>query len=307
MNDINVPNLAINATEPRQHWLDAMVAAMPGLPPALRKAAVWLLENSTEIAFHSTRKLAVRADVHPNTLIRLARVLGAQSFEDIKADFISSARADQAGFPDRARRLQDLSADGQMGRLFEQLRLSAAQNIEESFDQLDASALEKAADVILQARRVLVLGVGINHTLARNFVYLAEMAGQDMQAVPRDGSMALDDVMRADSGDVLLAMTFKPYRVEVVEAVELARQRGVQIIAISDSPASPIFTQATCCFSVGTDSPQFFPSTFATIALLEALMAFVIAKAGPNVVTNIELNDQHRQQLGLYVEKRDER
>ena len=51
-----------------------------------------------------------------------------------------------------------------------------------------------------------------------------------------------------------------------------------------------------------TQSPQFFTSTFGTLALMETLMAFVVAEAGDEVVANIRDFHQRRLELGLYME-----
>ena len=76
-----------------------------------------------------------------------------------------------------------------------------------------------AGERIVTARTTYVLGVGISYALAHNFAYLARMALDTVVAVPRDGSLPIDDVARAGPEDTLLAMTFKPYRSEVVDAV----------------------------------------------------------------------------------------
>ena len=111
---------------------------------------------------------------------------------------------------------------------------------------------------------------------------------------------SLASIARAGPGDVLLAITFKPYRSEVVEAVEVAREQGVTIIGISDSPASPIIAGSEHGFVVQTDTPQFFTSVFATGAMLETLMAFVIADASEDVIANIGRFHERRHALGIY-------
>ena len=113
------------------------------------------------------------------------------------------------------------------------------------------------------------------------------MALDNIVALPRDGSEPVDGLLRAGPGDCLIAMTFKPYRREVVEAVAAAREQGVAIIAISDSPAAPHFAGARHTFLVPVDTPQFFTSTVALSAFLETLMAFVIAGAPAKAVKDI--------------------
>ncbi|MEO1116135.1 MAG: SIS domain-containing protein, partial [Pseudomonadota bacterium] len=112
-----------------------------------------------------------------------------------------------------------------------------------------------------------------------------------------------DDLARADERDVLLAMTCKPYRTDVIAAVETAREQGLTIVAISDSPASPIIVGSDHAFVVDAETPQFFPSSVSTIALLETLLAFVIADAPEDVISSIERFHTRRHKMGLYQEE----
>ena len=149
-----------------------------------------------------------------------------------------------------------------------------------------------------------MLGVGVNNANARNFTYLASTGMEQFHAIPRPGSTAVDDLARADRRDVLIAMTSKPYRTEVVEAVRIAREQSVTVIGISDSPASPIVVGSQHAFVVAVDTPQFFPSSVSVIALLETLLSFVIASASEEVVERVDKFHERRKQLGMYWDEK---
>ena len=270
------------------------------LPAELRKVASYILENPNTISVESARGLARAAEVKPNTVVRFARELGFDGHDQLRRVFQDEVRQGPTIFQDRARGLQERTAANGRDALFAEMATSAMANIENSFASTNTDAMQAAARAICSARSCYILGVGINHTIASNFAYLADMAIGNVIAVPRGGNLAIDDVARAGPNDVLIAMTFKPYRVEVIDAVEFARSRGVTIIGISDSPASPIVVGSEHNFVVHTDSPQFFTSTFSTLALLESLMGFVVAEAGDDVVSNIRQFIHRRQELGLY-------
>lgn len=297
MNNMNVPKSELPAP---QDVLRELAVQLEDLTPEMRKAAAYVLENPNDVGVSSIREIADAANVKPNTFVRMARTVGFEGYDDFREPFREEIRNGRTSFPDRARWLQSLSKGGKLGGLYADMAASAIANIEETFAGSDASALKAAADVIVKARHTYVLGVGLNHTLARNFAYLAQMAVDTIEAIPRHGSLAIDDLARAGAGDVLIAMTFKPYRSEVVDAVDIARGQGVTIIGISDSPASPVVVGSDHGFVVQTDTPQFFPSTVAALALLETLMAFVIADASPDVVANIEAFHERRHGLGIY-------
>jgi len=81
------------------------------------------------------------------------------------------------------------------------------------------------------------------------------------------------------------------------------RDQGLTVVALSDSPASPIIRAAQHGFVVAADTPQFFPSSVATIALLETLLSFVIAVASDEIVARVERFHKRRHQLGIYLEE----
>ncbi len=297
MNETNVPLATEEATV---KVLRQLSEGLADLTPETRKAATYILENPNDVGVSSIREIAEAAQVKPNSFVRMARSFGFDGYEKFRELFREEIRQGGPNFPDRARWLQSLSSGEELDKLYAGMVTSSIANIENTFTAIDAASIKAAADAIVAARHTYVLGVGINHSLARNFAYLADMAIDNVIAIPREGNLAIDDLAFSGPDDVLLAMTFKPYRTEVLEAVEIARQQKSVVIGISDSPASPIIADSEHSFVVHTDTLQFFPSIGAAAALLETLMAFVIADASPDVIANIQRFHERRKALGIY-------
>ena len=57
----------------------------------------------------------------------------------------------------------------------------------------------------------------------------------------------------------------------------------------------------------GTDSPQFYPSMVGIVALLETLIALVISKGDPAMLTRIAEIDRLRRTEGGYIDFRPRR
>ena len=303
MNGMTVSSPSTIADLAPETALAQLASVHADLPPQLKKAATWVLENAASISVSSVREIADAAEVKPNTLVRMARAAGFEGFEDFRKPFREEVRSGRETYSDRARWLQDLSKGGELDRLYGDMASASMNSVEALFSSTDAASIRAAAQDIITARATFVLGMGIANPLARNFAYLAGMAVDTVQAIPQDGALPVDALARASKDDVLIAMTFKPYRRDVVEAVEVAKAQGLRVIALSDSPASPIFVGAKHGFLVPVDTPQFFTSTVALSAFLETLMAFVIAEAGENVVASIDRFHQRRQELGIYLEQ----
>ena len=290
----------MNGTNVSIAILERLAQELPDLTPEARKAATYVLENPRDVGVSTVREIAQAANVKPNTVVRMALQVGFEGYEDFRAPFRDAIRRGAADFPDRARWLQDIRKSGDLGGLYADMLKDALRNIEETFAAISTDDLKAAAEAVWAARRVFTLGVGVNNSVARNFTYLASTGMTEFHAIPRPGSTPADDLAWADGRDVLIAMTSRPYRTEVVKAVEIAREQGMTIIALSDSPASPILRGADHGFVVSVDTPQFFPSSIGTIALLETLLSFVVAVASEEIVERVETFHKRRHQLGMY-------
>ncbi len=281
--------------------LTALASALDELPPQLERAASYVLDNPGAIAVTSMRSLADAAGVKPNTLVRMARAVGFDNYEDFRAPFRQYAAEGTLSFPDRARFLQAISQGASHGSLLADMAGAAMANLDALFASADADELKAAADLVDGARRANVLGVGTAKTLAENFAYVASMAVDHVAAIPVVG-LAIDSVARMDDRDVLIAMTFSPYRVEIVEAVKLATRRSVPVVAITDSHGSPLIPLATHAFVVPNDSPLPFSSNVAATALLETLLAFVVAESTIDVAVAIDDFHANRRSAGIYTD-----
>ena len=282
--------------------LDRLAKEWDALTPEAQKAARYMLENPSDIGVSTVREIAQAAHVKPNTIVRMARQVGFEGYEDFRTPFRDAIRQGATSFKDRARWLQDTRKSGDLGGLYADMVEGTLKNIENTFATLDADRLKAAAEAIWNCRQVFTLGVGVNNANARNFTYLASTGMTQFHSIPKAGSTAVDDLAWADSQDVLIAMTMRPYRTEILEALEIAREQGLTVIGISDSPASPLVRHADHGFVVTVDTPQFFPSSAPTIALLEVLLSFVISVASEEVVERVEKFHKRRHELGIYSE-----
>ena len=293
MNDTNVSSLV----------LERLTDEWDALTPEAQKAARYVLENPADVGVSTVREIALAAKVKPNTFVRMARQVGFEGYDDFREPFRDAIRRGQVSFPDRARWLQDIRRSGDLGGLYADMVGAAIRNIEDSFAGITAAQLQNAAEAIWNSRSVFSLGVGVNNSNVSNFTYLASTGMTQFFAIPRPGSTATDDLAWADERDVLIAITCKPYRSEVIEALHIAREQGLTIVGISDSPASPVIRQADHGFVVSAETPQFFPSSISTIALLETLLSFVIAVSSEEIVERVEKFHKRRHELGIYHEE----
>lgn len=280
--------------------LDRMEAEYDDYSPKLRLCARYVLDHADEVGLNSMRRVAADAGVAPNTLLRLVRNLGFDDYEQFRTPFRDRLRREVERLPDQARWLQKLARSGRDGQLFSSMAESGLVNLETLFASVDPDEIRAAANLIDGARRIYVFGLGFSAALAYYFWYIAHMGAANFILIPQHGSLPIDDLVAITSEDVLVTMTFRPYRAEVVELTRHAHEQGARIIAISDSRSAPIMRHADRGFVTPLDTPKFFPSLVAVSALLETLLAFVVADAEDQFVAELERLHRARQATGVY-------
>ena len=134
----------------------------------------------------TVREIAEAANVKPNTVVRMARQAGFDGYEDFRAPFRDAIRAGTVDLGDRARWLQEIAKSGDLGGLYADMVGAALKNVQDSFENLSVDQLEAAAKAIWNSRNVYTMGVGVNHTNAQNFTYLASTCLLYTSPSPRD-------------------------------------------------------------------------------------------------------------------------
>ena len=228
------------------------------LPRQLQIAARFIIDHPREVGMQTMRSLAGQAGVHPNSFVRLARHLGFGGYDEMRERFRDFVRGGAGSSRERARWLQSMALAGGGAAVSGEMASAILGNVESLFQDGQLKAMEKAVAWMRDADRVYVVGLGSSYALAYNFWYVARMMDPRFILIPRHGSLPMDDVMHIGSADVLFAMTFQPYRTEVLDVLQFAAGRQSRTIGLSDSKASPVFREAALGLHAPTHTPQFF-------------------------------------------------
>ena len=223
-----------------------LLADFDALPGQLQLCARYIIDHPHEVGLQSMRTLAASAAVQPNSFVRLARQLGFEGYDAMRERFRDFVRGGTGSTPDRVRWLQQMDREGGSAAIFGSMAEACLENTEKMFAQQPIADLERAVDLMINSRRVYVLGLGLAYPLAYNFWYVARMGFDHFILTPRHGSLPSDDIIRMDERDCLVAMTFQPYRSDTLASVQRARKTGAKIIGITDSNAASALSRGRC-------------------------------------------------------------
>lgn len=269
------------------------------MPQQLQQAARHILEHPQEVALVSMRELSRNAGVQPSTMTRLAKFLGFTGYDDFRGQHADVIRVGAEGFAAlalqrdegvtngeglAARMLQSLSA--QVGRLCEADTLSR---------------LSAMADRLGKARKIYVLGLRSCHSVAWHFHYVMTLLGEKTVHLDGPAGTSGDALIRASAEDVLLAISINPYSLHTLELAEAAREKGVGIVAITDSEVSPLVTIAEHVVLFPTESQTFFHTLTPALAVSEVLCGLLATHDRAAALEELKRADRHLSAMNIYA------
>ncbi|GEK70073.1 MurR/RpiR family transcriptional regulator [Paracoccus denitrificans] len=274
---------------------DRIIGTFESMPPQLQQAARHILEHPDEVALVSMRELARNAGVQPSTMTRLAKFLGFAGYEDIRAHHAQAIRLRVDGFAAQQERAST-SDEGLAQQMLHSLSLQIARLGEPA----SIARLEAAAERLARARRIYVLGLRSCHLVAWHFHYVMTLLGERTEHLDGPAGTVGDGLMRAGAKDVLLAISINPYARHSLELAQLAREKGMGVVAITDSEVSPLNGVADEVILCATESPTFFHTLAPALAVSEVLCGLLANRDRAAALEALQKADRHLLALNTY-------
>jgi DNA-binding MurR/RpiR family transcriptional regulator len=278
-----------------------LLDAFEDLPAQHRAAARWMLDNPEDVALLSMREQAKRAGVPAATMTRLAQRLGFDGFDGLRETYAASLRGRPDHFAARAEKLltrQGLDGDA---ALASDMLVGLAGHLKSLSSAETLEAVACAADIIVERDRLFCVAARSGFTGAYLGAYLLSLVGEQTVLIDGAGSLGLDRLRDIGPLDAILALTIKPYTRITVEAVSFAAERGAAVIALTDSPVSPIAKDAAVCIIVPASTPSFIQTVAPALIIVECMAALVAARRGKRAVSAIAEAESHLERFGSYV------
>ena len=276
-----------------------LVDSYPTLTPELKKAARFMVEHPEEVGLSSMRSLASGAGVKPATITRLTKNLGFNGYEDLREPFKQRLRTRSPDFVAKVQDIQQRSAQGNEA-LLKDLRSQEIANIERSLSDGQIARLDSAAQIVHDSEHLYVLGLRGSHAAAFLFHYTYQLFQDNSRLLDTGAGIFADQIRDIGANDCLLVVSFPPYTQRTIEAVDYAADAGARIVAITDSVISPAANAAAATIVTANTSPSFYHSFTGAVAVVQALITILVAKAGGNAIKTVEDTEKQLSRVSAY-------
>lgn len=265
----------------RQHYSD--------LTQSERKFANVLLENYPAAGLASITIVAEQAGVSTPTIARMVQKLGFKGFPQFHQALLKELQAKVSGPTERRANWATEAPDS---HLLNRFAKAVTQNLQTTFANVPSEAFDAAAHLLANTEHPLfIVGGRITHALADYaFTHLQAVRPKVIHLTSSSATWP-HYLLDMAAGDTLLMFDIRRYESNLLRLAELARERGVEVVLITDQWSSPVAEIATHSFNCWVEIPSAWDSNVSTLMLLEALIAAVQEEAWPETKDRYERLD----------------
>jgi DNA-binding MurR/RpiR family transcriptional regulator len=289
---------------------EAIRRLLPELGGQMAEAARYLVSHPEDVAVHSMRELARRADVPPVNLVRIAQRLGLPGYSDLRQRYINDILRGGARPPSAATRnvesARAILATARAGNghlAFAESFFAAEQEVLKSAQTgLTEAKLARTAQILGTAPKIFVVGRRTAYPAAFTLAYALRKARPNVRILDDTAGAPESELEEAAPQDVMVAFTFAPFSRLTDSLARRAAAAGATIIGIADSQAAPLHDLTDgLFFTVPSRSRAFPESAGGAIAIANLFAAIAVAQLGEVAQKRIRSNERFLVNSGEYL------
>lgn len=263
---------------------------LPALSPAEQRVARLVIADPAAAARQTITELASAAGTSEATVIRFCRSVGMTGYPQLRIRLAAEA-ARRVEPPDARVVGGDIPPGADMAQIIATISFNDARAVEETAEQLDADACERAVAELSAAGRVDVFGVGASGWVAADFQQKLHRIGRTAFYWP-DTHTALTSVALLAKGDVALGISHTGTTTDCIDVLAEARRRGATTIALTNFPRSPLAEVADLVLTTAARETTYrsgaMASRLAQLTVVDCLFVGVAAKNRSRTKRNLE-------------------
>lgn len=230
-------------------FAERLAAQYAQLTPLQQRIAQIIVRKPARLAFLSSEEVAAQARVSDTTVVRLATRLGYRGYGDLQRALQGAITEEMLPRDHLRRTLRNGDDRDVVSRLMEVDEVS----IRSTRTSLELAVVQQAAEHLYRARRVAILGLRSSFAVAY-FLYLRLLDVRDNVLLLGQPQGALvESLVGLHRDDLLVAISFARYTSATIQGATMARQQEVPVLAITDSPLSPLAAVASQTILVRAD------------------------------------------------------
>lgn len=233
--------------------------------------AQYILKNYDKVAFMTACKLGEAVGVSESTVVRFANALGYSGYPKLQ-DALQEVIKNKLTTVQRVDMVKEFNDDS---AILKKIVKSDMDNIKDTLEEIDEKAFEEAANRILKAKRIYIVGMRSSFTIAQYLGFYLGIILDCVHVIRTDMGDAFEQVVKINEDDVLIAISFPRYSKKSYQIVSYAKEKGAHIVSLTDSPFAPVASFTDNLLLVKSNMVSFVDSLVPALSIANALIVSV--------------------------------
>ncbi|WP_370542066.1 MurR/RpiR family transcriptional regulator [Amycolatopsis sp. FDAARGOS 1241] len=271
---------------------------LPGLARAEQRVAKVVLDDPASVARRSITEVALAANTSETTVTRFCKAVGVGGYPQLRI----ALAADTARTEARTTRNLggEIGPEDDLAAVIGKVSFADARAVEETADQLDVAELQRVIDLVAEAGRVDVYGVGASAFVAADLQQKLHRIGR-VSFSWSDTHIMLTSAAVLSPGDIAIGVSHTGATTDTVEALRVAREHGAITVAVTNFPRSPITEVADHVLTTAARETTFRSgATASRIAQLTVIDCLFIGVAQRHMDESVSALDATRDAVGSH-------
>ncbi len=238
---------------------------------AEKKIADFIMANPSALIPLSVSELAEKCNCGDATVVRFAKRLGFDGYQSLKISIAKDENLSNVN--------DNITKDDTAFGVFEKVCNDVYCSLEKTKNAIDKNQLDNVCKVILSANRILLFGLGNSASVAMDGAHKLLRLGLNVSCYT-DNHMQSIASAHLKSGDVLISISHSGSSKDIVQATELAQQKGATTIALTNKGKSPLIKYCDYVLNTVSDETNYtilgLNSRIAQLAIIDTIYYYLV-------------------------------
>lgn len=259
--------------------------------------AQFVVDNKNSVGFMSLKEMSSEIGVSEVTILNFCKSIGVDSFTQLKKDFQNTIK-ERLHIPNEIRSSLDELISNQ--EAYENSINMHRDNTEQTIKANKLENIDQAAELIQNARRILICGLGISKIIAEYLNARIRLLSLDARVLEIGDiigtSMELGTITQEDC---FILVAFPVYSQNIVGLSRFLHKRKLPYIAITDTNESPIAINASSVLLCKSKALVFQNSISTPLFLAEILLDTLSYKMKDQLLVSLDELEEVRKALSV--------
>lgn len=215
----------------KDHALARLRAMFPSLSPAEKKIAEYINENYKKVVQMTLAEVALNSGVSDATAVRFFRALGYKRWMDFKIGLYLSTNESTQMIN------KDLDPEDDIKGTSYKILQNVMQALQDTYAVMKPSELQQTTNMMLNAKRILIIGAGTSAPVAQNLHNCLFRLGMDCK-VETDPYLQIMQSALFTEEDLVIAISRTGESDIAIRTVKVAKNHSCPVICITGNKLS---------------------------------------------------------------------